>query len=496
MKSYIKIFTLSFTLVLFAVLLPKQVKAQQEDVSFQVFYDQLSPFGQWVDYSNYGYVWIPNVGNDFVPYSTAGHWILTDYGWTWVSDYDWGWAPFHYGRWNFDNMYGWFWVPDNEWGPAWVSWRSADGYYGWEPLESGVSLSMSFGRQYDRQNDHWNFVRNRDIERSNINQYYANQNDRNRIVVNSTMINQTYVDNNRHTTYVSGPSREDAQRTTGTTLKSVAIQENDRPGQTMVNGQLRIFRPQISNSTNRGVKPTPSRIVNIKDVKIPSERNQINQQQNSNPVNNLDQGRQQNQVNNPRPAVPQNVNTSVPDRNLQQQKTIVPQDNNTSPIVPQNVNPSIPDRRQQPQRTVNPLINNPGTTIPQTANPSFPNRRQQPQRVANPRGNNPRPAFPQNTNPSSNGRRQQQQNAVNPRNTHNGPKPAAPQNSNLTTNGRSQQPQGTVNPQSNNRKPVPVQKAKPTSNNRGVQQNAVKPKINKTQRPVQSKLDEEKKNPQ
>ena len=466
MKSHIKIFTLSLTFVLFAVLVPKQVKAQQEDVSFQVFYDQLSPYGQWVDYSNYGYVWIPDVGNDFVPYSTAGHWILTDYGWTWVSDYDWGWAPFHYGRWNFDNTYGWFWVPDNEWGPAWVSWRSADGYYGWEPLESGVSLSMSFGRQYDRQNDHWNFVRNSDIERSGINQYYANQTDRSRIVLNSTMINQTYVDNNRHTTYVSGPSREDAQRATGTTLKSVAIQENDRPGQTMVNGQLRIFRPQINNSSNKGVKPTPSRIVDIKDVKRPSERNQSNQQQNSNPVNTLNQGRQQNNV--------------------------IPQVNNPRSAVPQNVNPSVLDRNQQPQRTAYPLGNNPRPAIPQNSYPSFPNGRQQPQRTVNPQGNNPRPAVPQNTNPSSNVRRQQQQNAVNPRNTHNGPKPAVPQNPNSTNNVRSQQPQRTTNPQNNNRKPVPAQNAKPTVYNKGVQPKAVY----KPQQLVQPMPDMEKKNPQ
>jgi hypothetical protein len=496
MKSYIKIFTLSLTLVLFVVLFPKQVTAQQEDVSFQVFYDQLSPYGQWVDYSNYGYVWIPDVGNDFVPYSTAGHWILTDYGWTWVSDYDWGWAPFHYGRWNFDNTYGWFWVPDNVWGPAWVSWRNADGYYGWEPLESGVSLSMSFGSQYDRQNDHWNFVRNRDIERSDINQYYANQTDRSRIVLNSTMINQTYVDNNRHTTYVSGPSREDAQKAIGTTLKSVVIQENDRPGQTMVNGQLRIFRPQINNSTNRGVKPIPSRIVDIKDVKRPSERIQINQQQNSNPGNNLDQGRQQNniipQVNNPRPAVPQNVNPSVPDRNQQPQRTVILRDNNIRPVVQQTANPSIPDRRQQPQRTVNPQNNNPRTTFPQNANPSFPNRRQQLQRTANPQGNNPRPTFRQNTNPSSNGRRQQQQNAVNPRNTYNGPKPTASQNSNPTTNGRSQQPQRTVNPQNNNKKTVPAQNGRPTINKKGVQPKAVY----KPQQPVHPLPDKEKKNPQ
>src|SRR5580658_10431559 len=44
-----------------------------EPVSTQVFYDQLSPYGQWVNYPNYGYVWIPSAGIDFSPYSTEGH---------------------------------------------------------------------------------------------------------------------------------------------------------------------------------------------------------------------------------------------------------------------------------------------------------------------------------------------------------------------------------------------------------------------------------------
>lgn len=83
------------TLTLAALSNPKQISAQQNNVSFQVFYDALSPYGQWVDYQNYGYVWIPDVSPEFAPYSSDGYWILTDYGWTWVSDYEWGWAPFH-----------------------------------------------------------------------------------------------------------------------------------------------------------------------------------------------------------------------------------------------------------------------------------------------------------------------------------------------------------------------------------------------------------------
>ena len=158
MKSTMRIFALLLAFILFSGIFPKEASAQEADVSFQVFYDQLSPYGQWVDYPNYGYVWLPDAGPDFVPYSTGGHWIYTDYGWTWVSDYTWGWAPFHYGRWGYDDSYGWFWAPDYEWGPSWVTWRRSDGYYGWEPMEPGISINASFDSEYHHHHDHWMFV--------------------------------------------------------------------------------------------------------------------------------------------------------------------------------------------------------------------------------------------------------------------------------------------------------------------------------------------------
>jgi hypothetical protein len=97
---------------------------QNADVSYQTFYDELSPHGRWIDYPEHGYVWVPNGVTGFRPYETNGHWVWTDdYEWMWVSNYAWGWAPFHYGRWFSDPFYGWMWVPGYEWSPAWVAWR-------------------------------------------------------------------------------------------------------------------------------------------------------------------------------------------------------------------------------------------------------------------------------------------------------------------------------------------------------------------------------------
>src|SRR5690606_6548426 len=130
----------------------------QARVSLQVFYDELQPYGTWMDYGTHGYVWVPRVEPGFMPYATNGHWVYTEYGNTWVSNYSWGWAPFHYGRWLYDDFYGWIWVPDTEWGPAWVAWRSGGGYYGWAPLMPGISIHLSFNH-YDRiPHRYWSFV--------------------------------------------------------------------------------------------------------------------------------------------------------------------------------------------------------------------------------------------------------------------------------------------------------------------------------------------------
>jgi hypothetical protein len=96
---------------------PQKTQAQIS-MSFQVFYDELSPHGTWVYNPDYGSVWVPNLNNQFYPYGSNGYWVFTDEGWTWVSLYSWGWAPFHYGRWFYDPFYRWVWVPGYQWGCA------------------------------------------------------------------------------------------------------------------------------------------------------------------------------------------------------------------------------------------------------------------------------------------------------------------------------------------------------------------------------------------
>jgi flagellar biosynthesis/type III secretory pathway protein FliH len=109
------------------------------------FYDELSPYGDWVLTREYGWAWFPNdVDPDWRPYSD-GRWIYTDYGWTWASFEPFGWATYHYGRWAWDRRFGWLWVPGTVWGPAWVSWQQGGGYIGWAPLPPAVGFDFSVG---------------------------------------------------------------------------------------------------------------------------------------------------------------------------------------------------------------------------------------------------------------------------------------------------------------------------------------------------------------
>jgi len=442
-------------MVISLITLAKPASAQQSNVSFQVFYDQLSPYGQWVNYPNYGYVWIPDMGPDFVPYSTGGHWIMTDYGWTWVSDYDWGWAPFHYGRGDYDNYYGWLWVPDNEWGPSWVTWRRADGYYGWEPMAPGISISMSFGGAYNSHGDHWMFVRDRDIERPDIRRYYVNRTDHDRIVRNSSVINKTYFDNRRHTTYVSGPPREDVQRATGRKINPVTIQENNKPGQNLGNGQLRIYRPQVVKNNNNGQKPTPTRVSNLKDVRRTSERTTTTQLRNVNPQDNRDQ-----QQRNSTPTV---------------------RNNNNEPVQQQKSNPANTNGRERQNNTVKPPQNSNNNSVqptqPQQTKPAENNRREQRRENVKPQENNNQPPQHQQTTPSNNnGREQQQQqqqqqpNTVKPQresSNHNvqptQPTQTQPQQTKPAENNRREQPQQNVKPKENNN--AQPQRSEPSNDN-------------------------------
>jgi hypothetical protein len=194
--GFVSFFTIS--------LLPEQAKAQydDDDVDFSVFYNELSPYGNWINTPQYGRVW--HYGDpSFRPYYTNGDWDYTSDGWSWNSRYPWGWATFHYGRWEYDAFYGWLWIPGYQWAPAWVSWSEADDCYGWAPLGFGASLNISFG---SIPRDRWAFVPRRYMGERNISNYYINGYN-NRYYGNARLIN-----NRDRREYFRGPDLNDVSR--------------------------------------------------------------------------------------------------------------------------------------------------------------------------------------------------------------------------------------------------------------------------------------------
>lgn len=255
------------TLVLLLVATMGAVKAQPGmRVSFQLFYDELAPYGEWVNDPEYGYVWLPHAEPGFQPYASNGYWVMTTYGNTWVSNYPWGWAAFHYGRWLYSDYYGWAWVPGYEWGPAWVSWRSGGGYYGWAPLGPRMSIHVHVGIPHH----HWVFVPQRYICHPRMHRYYVTHNHRVNIYNRTTIINNTYVVNNR--TYVSGPRRSEIERATGTRVTVREVNHASRPGRASVDSRtVSIYRPDIDNNSRSAARP--ARVTDAAAVRTASRSN-------------------------------------------------------------------------------------------------------------------------------------------------------------------------------------------------------------------------------
>ena len=135
--------------------------------SVDVFYDQLSPYGVWVDEPDVGRVFVPDTPG-YVPY-TNGHWQYTNLGFVWVSSEPHAWATAHYGRWAYSSNYGrWYWTPDTQWGPAWVEWRQTGTDFGWAPL--GPEVVVRAGWQAPVES--WHYCRAEHVLDANVTRYY------------------------------------------------------------------------------------------------------------------------------------------------------------------------------------------------------------------------------------------------------------------------------------------------------------------------------------
>lgn len=252
------------------VVIPKATAQDYNDysanqpISMQTFYDDLSPYGQWINDPQYGYVWSPNVDADFRPYYTNGYWVMTDYGNTWVSNYPWGWAAFHYGRWTYDEYYGWLWIPGTVWGPAWVSWRQSDSYYGWAPLGPGINVSLSWGGGYYCPDTWWTFIPPQYLYRHNYYRYWYGPENNRVIINNTTIVNNTYINNGTHNVYVTGPRQADIERVTNQPVKVYRLTSTSSVHGTKVkNDNVSMYHPmEVKSVTQYGDRPQPAVVAN------------------------------------------------------------------------------------------------------------------------------------------------------------------------------------------------------------------------------------------
>ncbi len=252
---------------------PAQQGAPDQSASFQTFYDNLAQQGTWIQSSDYGYVWQPNVNDpDWAPY-TAGHWVYSDAGWTWASDEPWGWATYHYGRWvNLDGT-GWCWVPGYTWAPAWVSWRYGDGYCGWAPLPPdsfigidyigggfGISVGFHIGGDCDSYYGIgagcYNFIPCTYLGYSNYHGHYANRYNNYALINRTTNVTNLNVnhnggngghDNFSHVT-TGGPSLAQINAVSQTPVQHVTLTNASRPGGggMLANNSLALYAPRVA----------------------------------------------------------------------------------------------------------------------------------------------------------------------------------------------------------------------------------------------------------
>jgi len=173
----------------FGSVMPRQAEAS---VTFSYFYENLQPYGEWLDVQDYGYCWQPvGMPKGWRPY-TNGSWAYTNAGWTWISNEEFGSITYHYGRWiNLEGI-GWIWRPDYTWGPAWVSWRQSDDYIGWAPLppeadfRPEVGLGIWVDRDYDVGPAAYTFCETRFLGEPLLRNYFVPRN-RNSALIHSSL---------------------------------------------------------------------------------------------------------------------------------------------------------------------------------------------------------------------------------------------------------------------------------------------------------------------
>lgn len=207
--------------------------AQPSYGGYSSFYNDLSPYGHWIELSPDFVVWRPSANMSWAPYA-SGRWIWTNFGWYWDSYEPFGFIVFHYGRWFYDDYYGWVWLPDNQWAPAWVEWRFDDSFIGWSPLPPYAFFSLNSGifwsYNYVSPYNYWHFVNIHHFHYNNINNYFVADNIKYRTYSNTKI--RTRYETRNNAVFNRGVDPSDIETITRNKFRENTVTLRDRSGNT------------------------------------------------------------------------------------------------------------------------------------------------------------------------------------------------------------------------------------------------------------------------
>jgi hypothetical protein len=351
-----------------APLTPTYVSNPPVEVNY--FYNDLSPYGEWVSLDGFGWCWQPRavvVNRGWRPYCDGGHWIYTDAGWYWQSDYSWGWAPFHYGRWHMHERCGWVWIPDTTWAPAWVIWRSSGDACGWAPVPPHATFDVRFGWRFNGINVGMNFdfglherdfffIGLHDFHHRDLGHYRLPPTQVTRIYNRTTVINNYTVQNN--VIVNRGLPVERVSAATHTEFRKVTVRE----GSPASGGRV------VTRSTDRDVvyRPTlraPARVEHVTAQRVDAghpvvQHTEVARMERSSSVNRIPQANNRGTFRTPersggapvrnqeRATVPQ---SRVPERSTVERNQPVPQQR----VPERSIERSQPQPNRVPDRSAN-----------------------------------------------------------------------------------------------------------------------------------------------
>jgi hypothetical protein len=239
------------------------VAPDSETGSYATFYRKLDPYGDWMETSDYGYVFQPRQAaqsRDWRPY-TNGRWVYTDAGWTWISGEKFGWATYHYGRWIRLRSVGWVWVPGEQWAPAWVSWRKGNDYVGWAPLPPEAQFDRRIGirnwadNYYEIGPEQYAFVPTNEFGRQLTSSEIVPR-ERNVAIINRTT-NVTNITYNDSIIVDRGPSYDELRARSHQPIERLRLErtQNFNNESPVIRGQVVALPTAEFHSTERAARP-------------------------------------------------------------------------------------------------------------------------------------------------------------------------------------------------------------------------------------------------